>query len=454
MRVTSTILDDARHVARRHGETLEPLAGSTLLVTGASGFLMSYVLDVVAAANDLRGGEHCRMIAVDNLSSGLPDRVAHLVKRQDVRFLEHDVVQPLDPGRGGRLDRARGDDGLADLLPRFPLETIDVNVTGTRWLLELARAQDVSGMIYMSSSEIYGDPEPSAIPTAEDYRGIVSCTGPRACYDESKRIGETLATIYHRRYGTRVTSIGPSTCSGPGSGWTTGGWSRPPVRRARWPPARAAERRQPHEVVLLRATPPPGSSGPRRGREGGRLQRRQRPRGLHGRAGRDGRRRRRPARPGDPVPREPRPRVPHRQPQPAMPDLTRLRGVAGWSPEVDLATGLRRTLVSHREALDGEPTRTLGRDQGRAAGRPPPGRCRHESRRRGTGYVGLVTGACLAERGHTVTCVDVDPERVATLSAGRVPFHEPGLAEIVARVLAAGRLRVTGDLASAVAGPS
>ena len=70
----------------------------------------------------------------------------------------------------------------------------------------------------------------------------------------------------------------------------------------------------------------------------------------------------------------------------------------------------------------------------------------------GTGYVGLVTGACLADRGHTVTCVDVDPARVATLERRPGPFHEPGLDEIVSRALAAGRLRVTGDLASAVRG--
>ena len=141
-----------------------------------------------------------------------------------MRFLEHDVVQPLDPGEAVDWIVHGATMASPTFYRRFPLETIDVNVTGTRWLLELARAQDVSGMIYMSSSEIYGDPEPSAIPTAEDYRGIVSCTGPRACYDESKRIGETLATIYHRSYGTRVTSIRPvQRLRARDSGWTTGG---------------------------------------------------------------------------------------------------------------------------------------------------------------------------------------------------------------------------------------
>jgi UDPglucose 6-dehydrogenase len=68
----------------------------------------------------------------------------------------------------------------------------------------------------------------------------------------------------------------------------------------------------------------------------------------------------------------------------------------------------------------------------------------------GTGYVGLVTGACLADFGHTVVCVDSAPERLHTLRAGQVPFYEPGLAEVVARNAAAGRLEFTSDLPDAV----
>lgn len=70
----------------------------------------------------------------------------------------------------------------------------------------------------------------------------------------------------------------------------------------------------------------------------------------------------------------------------------------------------------------------------------------------GTGYVGLVTGACLADRGHEVACVDADPARVETIRAGRVPFHEPGLQEVVSRALAAGALSATSDLPVAVRG--
>ena len=64
----------------------------------------------------------------------------------------------------------------------------------------------------------------------------------------------------------------------------------------------------------------------------------------------------------------------------------------------------------------------------------------------GTGYVGLVTGTCLAESGNEVVCIDKDPDKVATLDAGRLPIYEPGLEEIVRRNMASGFLRFTHDI--------
>ena len=68
----------------------------------------------------------------------------------------------------------------------------------------------------------------------------------------------------------------------------------------------------------------------------------------------------------------------------------------------------------------------------------------------GSGYVGLVTGACFAEVGNDVLCVDVDPRKVAMLQRGEIPIHEPGLDEVVRRNSAAGRLRFTTDIAAGV----
>ena len=72
------------------------------------------------------------------------------------------------------------------------------------------------GFSFFSSSEIYGDPDAKHIPTQESYRGNVSCQGPRACYDESKRVGETLCYIYHTQNGTLTNTIRPFNVYGPG----------------------------------------------------------------------------------------------------------------------------------------------------------------------------------------------------------------------------------------------
>jgi UDP-glucuronate decarboxylase len=100
---------------------------------------------------------------------------------------------------------------------KYPLETIDSAVQGTKNLLELARRnKNLEGFLFFSSSEIYGDPDPSAVPTPETYHGYVSSVGPRACYDESKRLGETIATVYQQQFQVPVTIVRPFNVFGPG----------------------------------------------------------------------------------------------------------------------------------------------------------------------------------------------------------------------------------------------
>jgi len=98
---------------------------------------------------------------------------------------------------------------------RFPLETIDVSTGLARTLLGYLKGYRDCRMLFFSSSEIYGDPDAAHIPTREDYRGNVDCLGPRACYDESKRLGETLCRIYAERYGVQVVIVRPFNFFGP-----------------------------------------------------------------------------------------------------------------------------------------------------------------------------------------------------------------------------------------------
>tara|TARA_B100000378_G_scaffold256490_1_gene234240 strand:+ start:337 stop:1023 length:687 start_codon:yes stop_codon:yes gene_type:complete len=90
---------------------------------------------------------------------------------------------------------------------------VDVNYQGTRNLLEIARKKKIKSMLLLSSSEIYGDPE--IVPTPESYQGKVSCTGPRACYDESKRLAETISTLYFQQYKVPVKIARPFNVYGP-----------------------------------------------------------------------------------------------------------------------------------------------------------------------------------------------------------------------------------------------
>lgn len=214
--MTSDILrTDAHAVADALGDGLQRLSGTTLLVTGAAGFLCAYLCDVLAVISRERLEKPIRLLAMDNYLRGVPDRLAYLADDPNVRLIRHDVTQPFDPGE--KVDWIIHGASIASptFYRQYPIETIDANVVGTRHMLDLAR-QGASSMIFLSSSEIYGDPAPDAIPTPETYWGHVSCTGPRACYDESKRLGETLCVAYHQRHGVPVKMVRPFNVYGPG----------------------------------------------------------------------------------------------------------------------------------------------------------------------------------------------------------------------------------------------
>ena len=143
------------------------------------------------------------------------DAGARVPDLPNVEFVEHDVIQPYD--WDGPLDYVIHAAGIASpfYYRAYPLETLEVAITGTRGMLELAEAHDAR-FTFFSSSEIYGDPDPKHVPMAESYRGNVACQGPRACYDESKRVGETLCYIFHNTQGTHTNTIRPFNVFGPG----------------------------------------------------------------------------------------------------------------------------------------------------------------------------------------------------------------------------------------------
>jgi nucleoside-diphosphate-sugar epimerase len=168
-----------------------------------------------ALNDDGRLQKSCRVIALDNFMRGLPDWLSHFKKRSDFQVMSKDII------RSGKLPAADFIIHAASIASpiyyrKHPIETMDANVIGLRNLLEHAIAQPVESFLFFSSSEIYGDPDAASIPTPETYRGNVSCTGPRACYDESKRYGETLCVNFQEVHHVPVQIVRPFNNYGPG----------------------------------------------------------------------------------------------------------------------------------------------------------------------------------------------------------------------------------------------
>ena len=132
-----------------------------------------------------------------------------------IEFIEHDVIKPLKVNDYVNYIIHAAGIASPHYYRIYPLETLEVAITGTKNMLQLAREKKAK-LVFFSSSEIYGDPDLEHVPTAENYRGNVSSLGPRACYDESKRVGETLCYIFQNHYGVTTNIVRPFNFFGPG----------------------------------------------------------------------------------------------------------------------------------------------------------------------------------------------------------------------------------------------
>lgn len=205
---------DIQEIAAALGDKASSFAGKTVMLTGGRGFLGRYFTEVFAHLNATVLDEPCKLVAIDNLITAgeAGEKVGNI---ENVTFVEHDVIQPLD--WDDKIDFVIHAAGIASpfYYRKYPLETLDVAITGTKHMLALAH-KNGARFTFFSSSEIYGDPDAKHVPTPESYRGNVAAQGPRACYDESKRVGETLCYIFHENHGLSTNTIRPFNVFGPG----------------------------------------------------------------------------------------------------------------------------------------------------------------------------------------------------------------------------------------------
>ncbi len=167
------------------------------LVTGGAGFLGSHLCDRL-----LKDGHE--VIAMDNLFTGSKSNIAHLLGRPDFEFLRHDVVQPILVEVDWIFNLACPASPVH--YQSNPVKTVKTSVMGALNMLGLAKRVRAR-ILQASTSEVYGDPLEH--PQKESYWGHVNPIGPRSCYDEGKRVAETLMMDYHRqnKVDTRIVRI-------------------------------------------------------------------------------------------------------------------------------------------------------------------------------------------------------------------------------------------------------
>src|SRR4030043_1962211 len=168
-----------------------------ILVTGGAGFLGSHLCEHLL-------GEGNDVVCIDNFFSGSKDNIRHLSYHPFFELIRHDVIHPLFI----EVDRIFPLAGPASPLPyqHNPIKTVKTNVMGTINMLGLAK-RIKARILLASTSEVYGDAR--VHPQNEGYWGNVNPIGLRSCYDEGKRVAETLMMDYHRqnRVATRPARI-------------------------------------------------------------------------------------------------------------------------------------------------------------------------------------------------------------------------------------------------------
>ncbi|MBQ8945654.1 MAG: SDR family oxidoreductase [Lachnospiraceae bacterium] len=163
-----------------------------VLVTGGAGFLGSHLCDRLVR-------EGYDVICVDNLFTGSKDNIRHLIGNPYFEFIRHDVIQPIFVECDQIYNLACPASPL--WYQKDPIYTTKTSIYGAFNTLGLAKRTGAR-ILQSSTSEVYGDPECN--PQPEEYRGCVNTIGIRSCYDEGKRVAETLFFDYHRKHGVDI----------------------------------------------------------------------------------------------------------------------------------------------------------------------------------------------------------------------------------------------------------
>jgi UDP-glucuronate decarboxylase len=210
------ILEDVRNIVERAMDSLWKLEGKSLVITGASGMLASYMMHTLAFLNRNIFSTPCRVTAISRRRPRGGHPLAYALSAPGINYVAHDArtVPAGVPEMDYLLLMATY--GSPAKYMSDPLGTMQLNSSALFEWLEEARKNKGVRVSYFSSGEIYGSTDDVREPISEEHIGRFDHTAPRAVYGESKRFGETVCLTYARRCGLHVNIVRPFHVFGPG----------------------------------------------------------------------------------------------------------------------------------------------------------------------------------------------------------------------------------------------
>lgn len=188
---------------------LKKIRNQSVLITGASGLIGSFIVDTLHEANQMMK-MGIKIYAMGRNLERLLKRFPYAIDSKDIFLVEHDVVYPFQPSciKFDYIIHAAGN-AYPQAMYTNPVGTIQANITGTYNLLELLKQTNGKRLLFVSSGEIYGQAEGSISAFDEEYQGKIDLLSVRSCYPLSKRTAENLCVSYAKQFQIEAVIVRP-----------------------------------------------------------------------------------------------------------------------------------------------------------------------------------------------------------------------------------------------------
>lgn len=192
---------------------IEKLCGTSIMITGATGLIGSYIIDILMNYNKKRDANIC-IYAMSRSIENLKKRFDN-IKTKSLIYIEHNVNEKPQFEVSADYIIHAASNAYPSAFHNDPVGTILSNILGTQYMLEYGKSHHTKKLLFVSSGEVYGQGDITLDSFEESYSGYIDSMQPRSCYPNSKRTAETLCSSYTKQFGLDTVIVRPCHTYGP-----------------------------------------------------------------------------------------------------------------------------------------------------------------------------------------------------------------------------------------------